>query len=66
MCTKFSGNVRGSIVLFYRTLFFKNVVFDKLVGLREGFKKKSEKVWSFSEPGGGGVSEGGKKTKLLF
>ena len=33
--------------------------------LREGFQKKSEKVWSFAKPGGG-VSEGGEKTKLLF
>ena len=29
-------------------------------------KKNSEKVWSFAKPGGGGVSEGGEKTKLLF
>ena len=33
---------------------------------REGFKKTySEKVWVFAKPGGG-VSEGGEKTKLLF
>ena len=37
------------------------------VDIREGLKKTySEKVWSFAKPGGGGVSEGGEKTKLLF
>ena len=25
-----------------------------------------KKVWSFAKLGGGGVSEGGEKTKLLF
>ena len=35
--------------------------------LREGLKKTySEKVWSFAKPGGGGVSEGGKKPNCFF
>ena len=38
----------------------------KLSTLGKGSKKKTEKVWSFTKPGGGGVSEGGEKTKLLF
>ena len=35
--------------------------------IREGFKKKiSGKVWSFTNPRGGGVAEGNEKTILLF
>ena len=29
-------------------------------------KKKTEKVWSFAKPGGGGVSEGSKMPNLYF
>ena len=43
-------------------------VWTYVVVAKEGkvSKKKLEKVWSFAKPVGGGVSEGGEKTKLLF
>ena len=33
---------------------------------REGFKKKTEKVWSFAKLGSRGVSEGGEKPNCIF
>ena len=45
----------------------ENVDIDKdNLDKRRVQKTYSEKVWSFAKPGGGGVSEGGEKTKLLF
>jgi len=57
MSSTFSANLPYNAIIFIHELF---------VLLREGFKKKCEKVWSFAKPGGGGVSEGGKKPNCFF
>ena len=59
------------VVVKFQNVFVCNYLVKKLSHgkkLGKGSKKKSEKVWSFAKPGGGGggVSKGGEKTKMLF
>ena len=55
------------VVVKFQNVFVCNYLVKKLSHEKKLGKgsKKIGKVWSFAKPGGG-VSEGGKKTKLLF